>query len=135
MTNEYDNWNSEETEDFLSKNVTENLPSNESDTIAVEEIKESVDSVNIEPVKIIEEKVEEVQPKKVEEKKSASKSKKSQDDKVGIYSSRNLYAANVKSLYKGYNIIPSADADFWIAKRPNEVRLATPEEIAQAFGK
>ena len=23
MTNEYDNWNSEETEDFLSKNVTE----------------------------------------------------------------------------------------------------------------
>ena len=130
MTNEYDNWMNKETEVSLTENVIDNLPSNESDTVTVEDTKETVT-----PVEIIEEKVEEVQPKKVEDKKPVSKPKKTSDDKVGIYSSRNLYAANVKSLYKGYNITPQASADFWLAKRPDDVRLATPEEIAQAFGK
>lgn len=57
------------------------------------------------------------------------------DDTVAVYSTKNLHASGLKSIYKGFNILSTAHADKWLAKRPNEIRLATPEEVAKAFGK
>jgi len=51
--------------------------------------------------------------------------------KVALFSSRNLYAEGFGKLNVGYNIVPKKTVDFWVAQRG--VRLATPEEVAEAF--
>jgi UTP-glucose-1-phosphate uridylyltransferase len=51
--------------------------------------------------------------------------------KVALFSSRNLYADGFGKLNVGYNIVPKKTVDFWVAQRG--VRLATPEEVAEAF--
>ena len=51
--------------------------------------------------------------------------------KVAIFSTRNMYADGPGKVNVGYNIVPKKYADFWLAQRG--VRLATPEEVAEAF--
>lgn len=51
--------------------------------------------------------------------------------KVAVYSTRNMYADGFGKINVGYNIIPKKHVDFWTAQRG--VRLATPEEVAEAF--
>lgn len=51
--------------------------------------------------------------------------------KVAVYSTRNLYADGFGKINVGYNIIPKKHVDFWTAQRG--IRLATPDEVAEAF--
>lgn len=51
--------------------------------------------------------------------------------KVAVFSERNLYADGFGKLTVGYNIVPQKTVEFWVSQRG--VRLATPEEVAEAF--
>jgi hypothetical protein len=51
--------------------------------------------------------------------------------KVALFSTRNLYADGFGKINIGYNIVPKKYVEFWTAQRG--VRLATPEEVAEAF--
>ena len=53
--------------------------------------------------------------------------------KVAIYSSRNVTMNGVGKVYRGYNIVTEEQAEVWLKR--DHVRLATPEEVAQEFGK
>ena len=52
-------------------------------------------------------------------------------NKVALYSARNLYADGFGKINVGYNIVPKKYVDFWLTQRG--VRLATPDEVAEAF--
>jgi hypothetical protein len=54
-------------------------------------------------------------------------------DPVAVHSTKNLYKEGVGSLKPGYNIVSSESAKFW--ETIKSVRLATPEEVANAYGK
>jgi hypothetical protein len=58
---------------------------------------------------------------------------KKNDNPVAVYSSKNLYKEGVGKLSVGYNIVSGRSADFWTTIK--SVRLATPEEVARAYGK
>ena len=51
--------------------------------------------------------------------------------KTALFSTRNMYANGFGKLTVGYNIIPNKHVEFWLQQRG--VRLATPEEVAEAF--
>ena len=52
--------------------------------------------------------------------------------KVALFSTRNMYAeGGPGKLNIGYNIVSKKHVDFWLSLRG--VRLATPEEVAEAF--
>jgi len=73
-----------------------------------------------------------IKPKKVasSEGKSVAKKKK---ETVAIYSNRNVSWSAVGKVYRGYNIVTQEQADKWLTR--SHCRLATPEEVAQEFGK
>lgn len=52
---------------------------------------------------------------------------------VALYSTKNVSWQGVGSLNKGYNIVSEEAAAKWQTR--NHVRLATPEEVAAAYGK
>ena len=52
---------------------------------------------------------------------------------VAIFSTRNVTWNGVGKVYRGYNIVPVIEADKWLTR--DHVRLATPEEIAEEFGR
>jgi hypothetical protein len=54
-------------------------------------------------------------------------------EKVAIHSGRNMSWTGVGKVYRGYNIVAAEQADKWLTKA--HIRLATPEEVAQEFGK
>ncbi len=64
-------------------------------------------------------------PKKYESKNSS--------EKVALFSERNVFWEGVGRIGKGYNITDAKDAEKWLTRK--FVRLATPEEIKQEFGK
>jgi len=51
--------------------------------------------------------------------------------KVALFSTRNVYADGFGKITVGYNIVPKKYVDFWLAQRG--IRLATPDEVAEAF--
>jgi UTP-glucose-1-phosphate uridylyltransferase len=51
--------------------------------------------------------------------------------KVALFSTRNMYADGFGKINVGYNIVAKKHVDFWVAQKG--VRLATPEEVAEAF--
>lgn len=53
-------------------------------------------------------------------------------EKVAIFSQKNVSWTSVGKLYRGYNIVPKSVADKWLAY--SFVRLATPEEVAKELG-
>lgn len=73
-----------------------------------------------------------IQPKKVASSDSKTSAKK-KEDKVAIYSERNVSWTEVGKVYRGYNIVTQAQADRWLTR--SHCRLATPEEVAKEFGK
>jgi hypothetical protein len=52
-------------------------------------------------------------------------------DKVAIYSDKNLFKNGLGELKIGYNIVAKEASDFWVTHKA--VRMATPEEVAQAY--
>lgn len=66
-------------------------------------------------------------------KPAAKTSGKPVADKVALYSSKNLHWSGGGALLKGYNIVSEKLAEKYLQHR--DVRKATPEEVAQEFGK
>lgn len=70
--------------------------------------------------------VPEVEPK-------AEKVKKPVDDKVALFSERNIFWNGVGEIVKGYNIVTKEVSEKWLTH--NKVRIATPQEVAKHYGK
>ena len=64
-------------------------------------------------------------------KKETVTAKKSEG--VAIYSTKNVSWQGVGNISKGYNIVSEEEAARWQTR--GHVRLATPEEVAAAYGK
>lgn len=60
-------------------------------------------------------------------------SKPAPEEKVAVYSLRNLNWNGVGTLAKGYNIVTKKDSESWIKNK--SVRIAEPEEVKRAYGK
>jgi hypothetical protein len=54
-------------------------------------------------------------------------------EKVALFSTKNVFWDEAGHLNRGYNIVSKAKSELWLTR--NHVRLATPEEVAKAFGK
>jgi hypothetical protein len=52
-------------------------------------------------------------------------------EKVAVYSAKNLFKYGLGELKIGYNIVTKEASDFWVTHEA--VRLATPEEVANAY--
>jgi len=65
--------------------------------------------------------------------KAAAKKAVVKEDTVAIHSTRNVTWSGVGKVYSGYNIVTKDQADKWLTR--SHVRLATPQEVAQGFGK
>ena len=57
----------------------------------------------------------------------------SEEEKVAIYSSKNVSWAGVGKVIKGYNIVTQSVSEKWLKR--DHIRIATPEEVARDFGK
>jgi len=53
------------------------------------------------------------------------------EGKTALFSTRNLYADGFGKINVGYNIVANKYVDFWLKQRG--VRVATPDEVAEAF--
>jgi hypothetical protein len=54
-------------------------------------------------------------------------------EKVAIHSTKTLHWANVGQINPGYNIVSKPASEKWLTRK--QVRLATPEELANYYGK
>ena len=70
---------------------------------------------------------------KEEEKVEAIDKNKNMDNKIALYSERNLHMENLGALKVGYNIVSKEASEKWLTHRL--VRIAPPEEIASYYGK
>ena len=61
------------------------------------------------------------------------KVKKPVDDKVALFSERNIFWNGVGEVVKGYNIVTKEVSEKWLTH--NKVRIATPQEVAKHYGK
>lgn len=59
--------------------------------------------------------------------------KKAKEDKVALFSKRDIHWSEVGQLIKGYNIVTKEVSEKWLTHKM--VRLATPEELAKHYGK
>jgi hypothetical protein len=66
-----------------------------------------------------------------EQKKNTSKPKK--EITSAVFSTKNVTWEGVGKVYRGYNIVSQEDAQKWLTR--GHIRLATPEEIKEEFGK
>ena len=66
-------------------------------------------------------------------KKSAPAKKKVAQETVALHSTKNVTWPGVGKVYSGYNVVDKAAADQWLTR--SHIRVATPEEVAKAFGK
>lgn len=55
------------------------------------------------------------------------------NDKVAVYSNGGVFSETLGRLDNGYNIVDAETADSWM-KITKKVRLATPQEVAAAYG-
>ena len=58
---------------------------------------------------------------------------KTLENKVALYSQRNLHMDNIGALKIGYNIVSKEASEKWLTHRL--VRIAPPEEVAAYYGK
>lgn len=54
------------------------------------------------------------------------------NDKVALYSEKNLSWTGVGKLQRGYNFVSEGVSEKWLKQK--SVRIATPEEVAEYFG-
>jgi len=71
--------------------------------------------------------------------KASSSTKKKQiadqplpENKVAIFSTKNVTWSGVGKVYRGYNIVSASDAEKWATR--SHIRIATPEEVAREYG-
>lgn len=62
-----------------------------------------------------------------------AKIKEEPQEKIALYSIKNLHWSSVGSLERGYNIVSKEDSEKWLSRR--DVRIASPEEVAKFYGK
>jgi hypothetical protein len=65
--------------------------------------------------------------------KLKTKTEETKKEKVAIHSSKNVTWSGVGKVYRGYNIVDKDAAERWLTR--SHIRLATPEEVKQEFGK
>ena len=65
--------------------------------------------------------------------KPVVKKAEKKEDTVAIHSSKNVTWSGVGKVYIGYNIVSKEASEKWLTR--DHTRLATPEEVAQEFGK
>jgi len=53
-------------------------------------------------------------------------------NKVALFSTSNVRWPEVGVVYKGYNVVSKSDSDKWLTR--DHIRIATQEEVEQAFG-
>lgn len=58
---------------------------------------------------------------------------KPEAEKVAVYSSKNVTWNGVGKVYRGYNIVTKEQSEKWLTR--DHIRIATPQEVAQEFGK
>jgi hypothetical protein len=66
-------------------------------------------------------------------KKEKPATTKKAQEQVALFSTKNVYWDEYGHLNRGYNIVSKTKAEAWLTR--GHVRLATPEEVANAFGK
>lgn len=70
---------------------------------------------------------------KPKQKAGVNVSGKPEVEKVAVYSTKNVTWNGVGKVYRGYNIVTPEAADQWLTR--SHIRMATPLEVAQEFGK
>ena len=55
------------------------------------------------------------------------------NEKVAIHSSKSMHWVRVGQITPGYNIVTKEESEKWLTRK--QVRLATPEELANYYGK
>jgi hypothetical protein len=68
-----------------------------------------------------------------EESIAEPKVEKPKDEKVALFSERNIFWNGVGEVVKGYNIVTKEVSEKWLTH--NKVRIATPQEVAKHYGK
>lgn len=58
---------------------------------------------------------------------------KTEEEKLAVFSTKNVTWNGVGKVYRGYNIVTKDAAEKWLTR--DHIRIATPEEIAKEFGK
>lgn len=66
-------------------------------------------------------------------KKPAKKKEEPKDETVAVFSTKNVTWSGVGKVYRGYNIVSKEAAEKWLER--SHIRLATPDEVAEEFGK
>jgi ribosomal protein L7Ae-like RNA K-turn-binding protein len=61
------------------------------------------------------------------------KAEKPVNEKVALFSERNIFWSGVGEIVKGYNIVTKEVSEKWLTT--NKVRIATPQEVAKHYGK
>jgi hypothetical protein len=61
------------------------------------------------------------------------KVEKPKDEKIALFSERNIFWNGVGEVVKGYNIVTKEVSEKWLTH--NKVRIATPQEVAKHYGK
>ena len=64
--------------------------------------------------------------------KEFKKEEKTPDNKVAIFSEKNMHWQGLGGIVKGYNIVTKEAADQWLTRKG--VREATPQEVATHYG-
>lgn len=54
------------------------------------------------------------------------------EEKVAIYSNRNIFWEGVGRIHTGYNIVTPGKASHWLTLKG--IRVANPEEVAREYG-
>lgn len=62
-----------------------------------------------------------------------SKAKPEAEEKLALYSSKNVSWPGVGKILKGYNIVTKAASEKWLQR--DHIRVASPEEVARNFGR
>jgi hypothetical protein len=64
---------------------------------------------------------------------STPKAKPEAEEKLALYSSKNVSWPGVGKILKGYNIVTKSASEKWLQR--DHVRVASPEEVARNFGR
>lgn len=68
-----------------------------------------------------------------EEPRESKKIEKETEEKVALFSERNIYWNEVGEVVRGYNIVTKEVSEKWLTHE--KVRIATPQEVARHYGK
>lgn len=68
-----------------------------------------------------------------EEPKESKKVQKKTEEKVALFSERNIFWNEVGEVVRGYNIVTKEVSEKWLTH--SKVRIATPQEVARHYGK